>query len=129
MIRVRWSKRKHGKGRRCPPSSGEFTGTSRMSRLISTASPRCPFRKSYPDIMVMQPGQDWDRDTDPGFEMLFDGTSVGDWTMSTIRNQPGRDDPGGFLVRRGVLESRSGIDLGLLWLNRPTPRRYVLRLQ
>ena len=77
----------------------------------------------------MQPGQDWDRDTDPGFEMLFDGTSVGDWTMSTIRNQPGRDDPGGFLVRRGVLESRSGIDLGLLWLNRPTPRRYVLRLQ
>jgi choline dehydrogenase-like flavoprotein len=39
---------------------------------------------------------------DPGFELLFDGTSLGDWTMSTIRNQPGRDDPGGFLVRRGV---------------------------
>jgi hypothetical protein len=66
---------------------------------------------------------------DPGFELLFDGTSLGDWTMSTIRNQPGRDDPGGFLVRRGVLESRSGTDLGLLWLNRPTPPRYVLRLQ
>jgi len=66
---------------------------------------------------------------DPGFDLLFDGTSLGDWTMSTIRNQPGRDDPGGFLVRRGVLESRSGTDLGLLWLNRPTPPRYVLRLQ
>jgi hypothetical protein len=66
---------------------------------------------------------------DPGFELLFDGTTLGDWTMSTIRNQPGRDDPGGFLVRRGVLESRSGTDLGVLWLTRPTPARYVLRLQ
>jgi len=66
---------------------------------------------------------------DPGFEVLFDGTSLGDWTMSTIRNQPGRDDPGTFQVRRGVLEARTGTDLGLLWLKRPTPNRYVLRLQ
>ena len=66
---------------------------------------------------------------DPGFEVLFDGTSLNGWTMSTISNQPGRDDPGGFLVRRGVLEGRSGTDLGLLWLTRPTPERYVLRLQ
>jgi Domain of Unknown Function (DUF1080)/GMC oxidoreductase len=66
---------------------------------------------------------------DPGFEVLFDGTALGDWTMSTIRNQPGRDDPGGFRVRRGMLEGRTGTDLGLLWLNRPTPPRYVLRLQ
>ena len=66
---------------------------------------------------------------DPGFEVLFDGTSLGDWTMSTISNQPGRSDPGDFRVRRGVLESRSGNDLGLLWLRRPTPERYVLRLQ
>src|SRR5207237_6883008 len=66
---------------------------------------------------------------DPGFEVLFDGTSLGDWTMSTISNQPGRSDPGDFRVRRGVLESRSGNDLGLLWLRRPTPDRYVLRLQ
>ena len=64
-----------------------------------------------------------------GFESLFDGISLGDWTMSTISNQPGRDDPGSFRVRRGVLEGRVGTDLGLLWLTRPTPARYVLRLQ
>jgi hypothetical protein len=66
---------------------------------------------------------------DAGFETLFDGTAFGDWTMSTIRNQPGRDDPGNFLVRRGTLETRTGTDIGLLWLNRPAPPRYVLRLQ
>jgi hypothetical protein len=66
---------------------------------------------------------------DPGFEVLFDGTSLGDWTMSTISNQPGRNDPGDFRVRRGLLESRAGTDLGLLWLKRQTPARYVLRLQ
>jgi hypothetical protein len=66
---------------------------------------------------------------DAGFESLFDGISLGDWTMSTISNQPGRDDPGSFWVRRGVLEGRVGTDLGLLWLRRPTPASYVLRLQ
>src|SRR4029077_1448031 len=39
---------------------------------------------------------------DPGFEALFDGQTMGDWTMSTIRNQPGRDNPGTFLIRRGA---------------------------
>jgi hypothetical protein len=24
----------------------------------------CPFRKSYPDVLVVQPGQDWDSDND-----------------------------------------------------------------
>ena len=66
---------------------------------------------------------------DAGFETLFDGTSLGEWTMSTISNQPGRDDPGSFRVRRGVLEGRTGTDIGLLWLTRPTPASYVLRLQ
>jgi hypothetical protein len=66
---------------------------------------------------------------DAGFETLFDGTALGDWRMSTIRNQPGRDNPGTFLVRRGALEARPGTDLGLLWLTRPAPPRYVLRLQ
>ena len=66
---------------------------------------------------------------DAGFETLFDGTSLGSWRMSTIRNQPGRDNPGRFLVRRGCLEAQTGTDLGLLWLTRPTPPRYVLRLQ
>jgi choline dehydrogenase-like flavoprotein len=66
---------------------------------------------------------------DAGFETLFDGTNLGDWKMSTIRNQPGRDNPGQFLIRRGALEAQPGTDLGLLWLSRPTPPRYVLRLQ
>ena len=66
---------------------------------------------------------------DGGFTLLFDGTGIGDWRMSTIRNQPGRDDPGRFLVRRGAFEAQPGSDIGLLWLNRPTPPRYVLRLQ
>lgn len=66
---------------------------------------------------------------DAGFETLFDGVSFGDWRMSTIRNQPGRDNPGKFLVRRGTLEAHSGTDLGLLWLARPTPSRYLLQLE
>lgn len=66
---------------------------------------------------------------DPGFEVLFDGTSIGDWKMSNIRNQPDRDDPGRFLVRRGALEAHPGTDLGFLWLGQPTPPRYVLRVQ
>src|SRR2546430_14443959 len=26
----------------------------------------CPFRKSYPDVLMMQSGQDWDGDNDTG---------------------------------------------------------------
>ena len=26
----------------------------------------CPFRKSYPDVLAVQPGQDWDGDNDTG---------------------------------------------------------------
>jgi hypothetical protein len=66
---------------------------------------------------------------DNGFESLFDGRTLGEWRMSTIRNQPGQDNPGQFVIRRGALEAQPGTDLGLLWLNRPTPARYVLRLQ
>jgi choline dehydrogenase-like flavoprotein len=66
---------------------------------------------------------------DAGFEALFDGQGAGDWRMSTIRNQPGRDDAGNFLVRRGAFEARPGTDLGMLWLARPSPARYVLRLE
>jgi choline dehydrogenase-like flavoprotein len=66
---------------------------------------------------------------DPGFESLFDGITFGDWKMSTIRNQPGRDNPGRFLIRRGAFEAHPGTDLGMLWLTRPAPARYVLRLE
>jgi hypothetical protein len=64
-----------------------------------------------------------------GFETLFDGKSVGNWRMSTIRNQPGRDNPGTFRIRRGALETLPGTDVGLLWLARQTPPKFVLRLQ
>ncbi|HEX9482967.1 MAG TPA: family 16 glycoside hydrolase [Gemmatimonadaceae bacterium] len=64
-----------------------------------------------------------------GFQSLFDGQAMGNWRMSTIRNQPGRDNPGTFLIRRGAFETLPGTDLGLLWLNQPTPARYALRLQ
>jgi choline dehydrogenase-like flavoprotein len=66
---------------------------------------------------------------DADFEALFDGRTLGDWRMSTIRNQPGRDNPGRFVVRFGALEAQPGTDLGLLWLNRPTPPRFVLRAE
>ena len=66
---------------------------------------------------------------DAGFQALFDGQTMGDWKMSTIKNQPGRDNPGAFLIRRGAFEAHPGTDLGLLWLSQPTPPRYVLRLQ
>ena len=45
---------------------------------------------------------------DQGFEALFDGRTLGEWRMSTIRNQPGRDDPGTFLIRRGAFEGHPG---------------------
>ena len=63
-----------------------------------------------------------------GFESIFDGTLTG-WKMSTIRNQPNRDNPGSFVIRRGALEARPGTDLGLLWFTTPAPSRYVLRVE
>jgi len=66
---------------------------------------------------------------DASFQALFDGQTMGDWKMSTIKNQPGRDNPGAFLIRRGAFEAHPGTDLGLLWFSQPTPPRYVLRLQ
>lgn len=64
-----------------------------------------------------------------GFEVLFDGMVADNWRMSTIRNQPGRDNPGTFRIRRGAFEALPGTDLGLLWFAQPTPPRFVLRLQ
>src|SRR5258705_5916889 len=40
----------------------------RRRQAASTDIPQikegCPFRKSYPDVLVVQPGQDWDGDND-----------------------------------------------------------------
>ena len=53
------------------------------------------------------------------------------WRLENVHdpNQPGRDNPGSFLIRRGAFEAHPGTDLGMLWLNRPSPARYVLRLE
>lgn len=66
---------------------------------------------------------------DPGFTALFDGVDTGKWRMSTIRNQPGRDDPGRFIVVDGGLEAVPGTDIGLLWHTDPAPADFVLRLE
>jgi choline dehydrogenase-like flavoprotein len=62
-----------------------------------------------------------------GFQSLVD-SALTDWKMSTIRNQPGRDNPGSFVLRRGALEARPGTDIGLFWYTKPAPPRFVLRL-
>jgi Domain of Unknown Function (DUF1080) len=49
--------------------------------------------------------------------------------MSTIRNQPSRDNPGRFLVVDAGLEALPGSDLGLLWHSEPTPADFILRLE
>jgi hypothetical protein len=66
---------------------------------------------------------------DPGFTLLFDGVNLDQWRMSTIKNQPGRDNPGRFLLVDGTLESLPGTDLGLLWHTDPTPPDFVLKLE
>lgn len=66
---------------------------------------------------------------DAGFTLLFDGTTLNRWQMSTIRNQPGRDDPGSFVISSGALEARTDTDLGLLWYTEPAPADFVLRLE
>ncbi len=65
----------------------------------------------------------------PGFTSLFDGKTLGDWRMSTIRDEPGKNNPGKFIVVDGALESTPGTGLGMLWHKQPTPPNYVLKLQ
>jgi hypothetical protein len=48
----------------CNNASAEFRSFElRIGRKLID---RCAFRKSYPDVMVVQPRQDWDRYNDPG---------------------------------------------------------------
>ena len=65
----------------------------------------------------------------PGFTSLFDGKTLGKWVMSTIRNEPGKSNPGKFIVVDGALESTPGTGLGMLWYKEPTPPNYILKLQ
>jgi choline dehydrogenase-like flavoprotein len=66
---------------------------------------------------------------EPGFQLLFDGASTANWRMSTIRNQPSRDNPGSFYLVDGAFESLPGSDIGLLWCSTPTPADFILRLE
>jgi choline dehydrogenase-like flavoprotein len=98
------------------PSTGSpnpmLTGIALARRLGDRlATPPTPF----------QPSSD-------GFTPLFDGFRLDTWRMSTIRNQPGRDNPGHFLVVNGTLESVTGTDIGLLWCTTAMPADYILRL-
>lgn len=61
--------------------------------------------------------------------VLFDGTLTSAWKMSTIKNQPGKDDPGRFEVVDGALVSHAGTDLGMLWHTKPTPANFLLELE
>jgi hypothetical protein len=88
-----------------------LTGTALSRRLAERLAKRAPLH------------------ADPGFTLLFDGVKNDKWRMSTIRNQPGRDDPGRFLIVDGSLEAVPGTDLGLYWHTDPTPPDFALKLQ
>jgi choline dehydrogenase-like flavoprotein len=64
----------------------------------------------------------------PGFKLVFDGVSTASWQMSTIKNQPGRDDPGRFHVIDGGLESAPGTDLGLFY-TKVDFANYILKVE
>jgi choline dehydrogenase-like flavoprotein len=66
---------------------------------------------------------------DPGFTLLFDGVNTNKWRMSSIRNQPGHDDPGHFIVVDGALQAITGTDIGLYWHTDPTPPNFILKLE
>ena len=66
---------------------------------------------------------------DAGFTALFDGMDVSKWRMTTIRNQPGRDNPGRMRIIDGALETVAGNDMGIFWCTVPTDADFVLKLQ
>jgi choline dehydrogenase-like flavoprotein len=63
-----------------------------------------------------------------GFQPLFDGANTDAWRMATIKNQPGRDNPGSFIIVDAALESIPGTDIGLFWCATPTPPNFILKL-
>ena len=66
---------------------------------------------------------------DPGFTMLFNGADMSKWRMSTINKQPGRENPGTFVLVDRAFESVPGNDLGMLWHTEPTPPNFILKLE
>jgi hypothetical protein len=63
------------------------------------------------------------------FKLLFDNTTMNKWQMSTIKNQPGRDDPGHFIVVDDAIVAVPGTDPGLYWYTEPTPANFILALE
>jgi choline dehydrogenase-like flavoprotein len=63
------------------------------------------------------------------FKLLFDGSTTDKWRMSTIKNQPGRDNPGHFIIVDGALEAVPGTDIGLYWYTEPLPADFILKLE
>jgi hypothetical protein len=68
-------------------------------------------------------------DAAPMWTTLFAGTTTPAWRMSTITNQPGRDDPGRFDVVDGALVAIPGNDIGLYWYTEPAPPDFELALE
>ncbi|HYC05248.1 MAG TPA: DUF1080 domain-containing protein [Azospirillaceae bacterium] len=60
---------------------------------------------------------------------LFDGSTLRGWEMSTIRDEPGQDDPGRAEVRDGAIVTVGGTGLGLLWHGTPLPADFALTLE
>ncbi len=67
-------------------------------------------------------------DAMPRYTFESNGTLDG-FRMSTIRNQPGRDDPGRFDVVDGALVAMPGTDLGVLVCTTPLPADFELELE
>jgi hypothetical protein len=64
-----------------------------------------------------------------GFDVLFNGFDTSLWRMTTIRNQPGRDNPGFMRMLNGAIETAPGNDMGIFWCTKPAPKNFVLRLE
>ena len=88
-----------------------LTGVALARRLGDTLASTAPFQ------------------AEPGFDVLSDGLNTGLWRMTTIRNQPGRDNPGSMRVIDGALETVAGTDMGIFWCTKPTPANFILKLQ
>lgn len=100
------------------------------SSAVPTTAPNTAPADAATDTSIQEapPGPDAGAVPDAS-SPLFEGALTAEWKMSTIVNQPGRDDPGHFIVEDGALVSVPGTDLGLLWHTRPTPPNFVLELE
>jgi len=88
-----------------------LTGVALARRLGDTMAKPTPFQ------------------AEAGSKVLFNGFDTSRWRMTTIRNQPFRDNPGTMRVIDGALETVAGSDMGIYWCTEPMPPNYILRLQ